>query len=289
MSHFFSCFSGGRPRTVRALLVGAAALLASSVVAREYWLAPRQFEVRVGTRQYVARHTGEGFDSRPWQVSSRSVRRLLHLAPGRATDLTAAVATGDTVRTTLAFTRAGTNLVALRTTEALASFDGSAFNASLRTEGLESVLAQRTTNDQLAQPGREAFSQCVKTLVQVGDTRAAPAADDTCWRQVVGLPLELVPERNPYRLRAGDSLTLRLLVQGRPAAGQLVQVWHRKAAEAAAAPLRLRSDLRGRVHFLLPAATEILVGCVRMTPHPQRDSADWRTTRTSLTFGGPRH
>ena len=289
MPHLLSSFFAGSPRTVRALLVGATTLVASSVVAREYWLAPRQFEVRVGTRQYVARHTGAGFDAQPWQVSSRSVRRLLHVAPGRTTDLTAAIATGDTLRTTLAFTRAGTNLVALRTTETLALLDGNTFNASLRTEGLESVLAQRTTNDQLAQPGREAFSQCAKTLVQVGDTRAAATPDDTCWRQVVGLPLELVPERNPYRLRAGDSLTLRLLVQGRPAAGQLVQVWHRKAAGAVGAPLRLRSDLRGRVHLLLPAATEILVGCVRMTPHSQRDSADWRTTRTSLTFGGPRH
>lgn len=274
------------------MLIGAGLLLAAVGAAHECWLAPQRYEVLVGTRQYIARCVGEGFVAEPWDAPSRRVRRMLHLAPGHETDLTAALTAGDTLRSTLAFTRVGTNVVALRSTESLITLEGAKFNAYLREDGLTTVLAQRTANGDLAKAGREGYSRCLKTLVRVSDARRAaapPDPADTCWRQVLGLPLELVPEQDPYRLRAGDSLTVRLLVGGQPAVGVLVQVWLRTTPRGPVAPRKLRSDLRGRVRFRLPRATEIMVSCVRMTAHPRRDSADWQSTWAALTFGGPAH
>ncbi|MBC7447663.1 MAG: DUF4198 domain-containing protein [Hymenobacteraceae bacterium] len=278
---------------IRGVLFGAGLLATGVVAAHECWLAPRRYEVLIGTRQHIARCVGEGFRAEPWEITSRKVRRVLHLAPGHQADLTASVTAGDTLRTTLAFTRPGTNMLVLRSAENLITLDGPKFNAYLREDGLETVLAQRTANGELTKPGREAYSRCLKTLIRVNanpGARSLSTAADTSWHQVLGLPLELQPEQDPYQLRAGDSLTVRLLAGGQPAAGQLIQIWSRTPARAGTvAPLRLRSDLRGRVRFRLPRATAMMVSCVRMTPHPSRDSADWQSTWASLTFGGPAH
>lgn len=266
-------------------------LLASWGVAHECWLEPGRYDVPTGTRQYLSRCVGVRFKAEPWKMPSQRVRQVLHLAPGHTTDLTTLATVGDTLRTTLSFMRAGTNVVTLRSAETLSTLEGAKFNAYLREDGLTNVLALRTSRKELDKPGREAYSRCLKTLVRVSSDRpgAPPDPADTVWRQRVGLPLELVPERDPYRLHSGDSLVVRLLAGGQPSVGQLVQVWHRarRAGTPTAKPLRLTTDLRGRIAFRLSPATAVLLSSVRMTAHPARDSADWQSTWTSLTFGGP--
>jgi len=54
-----------------------------------------------------------------------------------------------------------------------------------------------------------------KSFVRVGE----PAADERAWAGSIGLGLELVPERDPTALRAGDELSVRVLRAGAPLAG----------------------------------------------------------------------
>ncbi len=99
----------------------------------------------------------------------------------------------------------------------------------------------------------------------------------------MGLPLELVPEQNPYALRPGASLTVRVLADGRAQAGQLVQVWQRRPGQ----PLRvfkLRSNQNGRVLFRISEPGQYLVSTVRMVPAALPE-ADWQSTWSTLTFG----
>lgn len=53
-----------------------------------------------------------------------------------------------------------------------------------------------------------------KTFVRVGDVKA-----DTSWKEPVGLFLEIVPEKDPTALRAGDEFPVRVLRDGAPFAG----------------------------------------------------------------------
>jgi len=276
-------------RNARRGLTSAVLLTSLLAAGQQGWLEPRQFFVPVGTRMYVQHCLGDNFTAKPRSAPSRHIRRFLHLAPGRTTDLTLLATQADTLRSTVVFPRGGTNLLALRTSEALKSHEADQFNEYLRKAGLTSVIGLRATRNETDKPGREGYQRCLKTLVQV--TGTSPHADDTVWHQRVGLPLELIPERNPYRLRSGDSLTISLLADGRPAAGQAVEVVTRpRTGKAGTDPvLRLRTDMKGRVRFRLPAASAVLVRSVRMVPHPSRDSADWQSTWTSLTFAGPSH
>jgi uncharacterized GH25 family protein len=151
------------------------------------------------------------------------------------------------------------------------------FNAYLREEGLDAVLALRAERDQLGQPGREIYSRCAKSLVL---TRAACAACQPADRKL-GFALELIAERQPWVLREGELLPVRLLYEGQPLAGALVVALRRTDP---ASKTMLRSDADGRVLLAVPHGGQWLVKAVHMRPAPPESGADWESLWASLSF-----
>lgn len=271
---------------MRPLLAFVLLLAASVALAHEFWLAPPAYFVAPGTTRSLRILVGENFQGERWAGKSNRVTRLLHSAPGAAPlDLTAAATAADTLHPAVTFAQPGTHLVALATTNAFLTLDADKFNAYLKEDGLDDALRRRQQRGQLAQPGREAYRRCAKTLVLAGP---APAAADTSrhWARPLGLALELVPEQNPYALAPGASLTVRVLADGQPQAGQLVHVWQRRAGQPVRRS-RLRSNQNGRVLFRLPEPGQYLLSAVHMVP-AALPNADWQSTWSTLTFGfGP--
>ncbi|GAB2793242.1 hypothetical protein HNQ93_003722 [Hymenobacter luteus] len=272
-----------KPYTIYPLLLFAAiSLLAGTALAREFWLEPARFFVPPGTAVHLRRLVGQNFRGETWAGKSSRVTHLVHLAPGAAPANLLPLATAtDTLATTLTLRQPGTHLVALATTEAFTTLPAPDFTAYLQAEQLDYVLALRQQRGQQTQPGREAYRRCAKTLIQVG----TPTPTDTAraWSRAVGLPLELVPEQNPATLPVGGSLTVRVLSNGRPVAGQPVRLWQRPAT-ARALVSTLRSNQNGRVLFRISGPGEYLVSSVRMVAAPAGQAADWLSTWTTLTF-----
>ena len=128
--------------------------------------------------------------------------------------------------------------------------------------------------------------------MQAGAATAAPLLADTAYRHVLGAALELVPEQNPYRLKAGAALTVRVLRAGQPMAGAQVQLWERQPQGQPARRAVLRTNKNGRLLLRLSGAGPYLLACVEMVPMPRPapaglPAADWLSTWASLTFAGP--
>lgn len=263
------------------LLLAPALLLAASAGAREFWLAPARFVVVPGAVVPLRCLTGNGLNSvQRWTGTSSRLALFAHYAPGAA-PVSLLPTAPDTTRVTLTFRQPGTHLVALATTETYSTLPAQEFTEYLREKGLDYVLSRRQERGEADKPGREAYRRCATTLVQVG---LAAATDTTrLWSRPVGLPLEIVPEQNPYQLRPGASLTLRVLSDGVPAKGQLVQVWQQNTGETAR-PFQLRSNQNGRVLFRLTHPGTYLVGTVRMAPAAATQPADWQSTWSTLSF-----
>ena len=98
---------------------------------------------------------------------------------------------------------------------------------------------------------------------------------------MLGLPIELVAERNPYALRAGQKLPLRLTFENRPLQGALVVAINRRNPSE---KLSARSDNEGRVRFQLRQSGMWLVKAVHMVPAPAGSNAEWASFWASLTF-----
>jgi uncharacterized GH25 family protein len=151
------------------------------------------------------------------------------------------------------------------------------FNSYLKDEGLDSVLALRAERGQLGQPGREIYSRCAKTLVRAG----VASANNRLADRALGFALELIVERQPWLLRNGELLPVRLLYEGRPLPGALVVALHRSDVNN---KLGLRSDSDGRVFFPLSHDGEWLLKAVHMRDAAAGSGADWESLWASLSF-----
>jgi uncharacterized GH25 family protein len=149
------------------------------------------------------------------------------------------------------------------------------FNQYLKEEGLDAVAAVRAQRNESGAKAREIFSRCAKSLVLSG-----PATKEQADRRL-GFPLELVAERNPYAIRPGDDLPVRLTYEDRPLAGALVVAINRSSPSE---KLSARSDNDGRVHFRLRPGGMWLIKAVHMIPAPAGSNAEWASFWASLTF-----
>jgi uncharacterized GH25 family protein len=149
------------------------------------------------------------------------------------------------------------------------------FNSYLKDEGLDAVAAARAKRNETAAPAHEIFSRCAKSLVLSG----TPGGEE--GDRALGFTLELVAERNPYTLRAGQDLPVRLTYQGRPLPGALVVAINRLNPSD---KLSARSDADGRVRFQLKRSGMWLIKAVHMIPAAAGSRAEWASYWASLTF-----
>ena len=149
------------------------------------------------------------------------------------------------------------------------------FNQYLSEEGLEAVAALRAQRGETNAEARESFVRCAKALLLTGPA-AAMQSD-----KALGFPLELVAERNPYLLKAGEDLRVQLLFKGQPIAGVLVAALNQRDPSARVAA---RSDARGEVRLNLSKTGAWLVKAVHMMPAAAGSDHQWDSLWASLTF-----
>ncbi|GMN07142.1 hypothetical protein MTsPCn5_25310 [Croceitalea sp. MTPC5] len=111
---------------------------------------------------------------------------------------------------------AGTYVAGVSTKARSLEMEADAFNDYLEHEGIYDMLEWRKNNNALASKAIEKYSKHVKTIFQVGAVKTKD------WQTVLGYPIEFVPLKNPYNLNTGDSLEVKLLLNGEPLANQLV-------------------------------------------------------------------
>lgn len=121
---------------------------------------------------------------------------------------------------------------------------------------------------------RELYTKHPKTFVRVG----APKAD-LSWAEPVGMALEIVPEKDPTRLREGDELTVRVLQNGAPYPDFSLNA---VAAGDAKGETR-KTDSAGRVVFRLNKAGLWLLRGTDVRKSTQTD-ADWESDFATLTL-----
>ena len=92
------------------------------------------------------------------------------------------------------------------------------FNDYLEHDGVLDELEWRRENNAMESDAVERYSKHVKTIFQVGDSLTGD------WATPLGYPIEFIPLDNPYDLHPGHRLGVRLLLDGKPLADQLVYV-----------------------------------------------------------------
>lgn len=269
-----------RPPFRRIAVALALLLVAAPVFAHDMFLRLEQFFVAPNTTVTVRLFNGTFILSENSITPDRLTDIAVVSPAGRARiDVAQWSASGDTSAFPMRTGTAGTYVVGVSTKPRVLEMSGEEFNAYLRSDGIPDELASRRAQRRLSDRAKERYQKHVKALVQVGPTPS------NAFGTVLGYPAELVPVQNPYTLKVGATLDIRVLVDGKPVANQFVQYGGLSSSSGRVAQRSLRSDAAGVVHIPLDRTGTYYVKFISMTRLANDPEANHASKWGSLTFG----
>ena len=241
-------------------------LLAAPAAAHDFWIEPSSFRPAPGERVAVRLRVGERMQGDPVPRNPDRIERFAAVGPDGEAEV-AGIAGSDPAGWT---SPAGPGLhwIVFDSNHARLEQAGPAFDRYLGEEGLDHIRRQGDG------PVKEVYSRCAKSLLRVGEGSEG-------FDRVLGLELELVPEKDPYSLKPGEALPVRLLYRGKPLDGALVM-----ALASPESPVSARTA-GGRASLVLDRPGLWLVKAVHMVPAPEGSGAEWESLWASLTFELP--
>jgi uncharacterized GH25 family protein len=258
---------------------------ASFVPAHDFWLQPSGYWISPGALTPMTLQVGHGPFRQRSPIPGRRIMRFEAIAPkGAVIDLHERLRLGQAAQDgDFRLESPGTYVLVLQTDDhAQTHLPSIRFNDYLRVEGLTPALDQRARLHRMDADGSERYSRCAKSIVQVGPITAKSQSQAS---KPIGLPLEIVPEANPYGTPGGATLPVRVMYAGRPLAGALVKLTNLRND---ASPFEVHlTDRDGRATFTMPNSGNWLLNVIWTRALPKSDEVDFETVFSSLSFGFP--
>jgi uncharacterized GH25 family protein len=249
----------------------ALVLVASDVAAHYTYIYPQAFRVASGDTVVIGFHSGDGFPE-----SSAILKRLQEptVRSERGTvKVDGLKEDGKRLAAAITVPAAGHVIVTAINAAAIETMKPPSFEKYLNEEGLGHIVKARAERGEADQPGRERYTMYAKALLASG----APGAGYT---MAAGLPLEMIPEKDPYRLQPGEALPVRVLLRGAPVAN--LDVTAASTAPGFKARVIGRTDAAGRV--TVPVTRGQWRLCSIHMERVSEADVDWESLWTTLTF-----
>jgi uncharacterized GH25 family protein len=267
------------------LLVLMACFRAPLAEAHDFWLQPDEYWVSPEAVTPMTLQVGHGPFRQRSPIPAHRIVRFQAVAPDAAvTDLHQRLRLGLAAEDgDFQLKRPGTYVLLLQTDDqAQTHLPWIRFNDYLRVEGLTPALEQRERLHRMDADGSERYSRCAKAILQVGPAGATPHSQ---VERPVGLPLEIVPEANPYAVPQNPTLPVRVMYEGQALAGALVKLTD---LSHDAAPFEMHlTDQGGRASFMMPSSGKWLLNVIWTKPLARSEETDFETVFSSLSFGFP--
>ncbi|MCX5690389.1 MAG: DUF4198 domain-containing protein [Planctomycetota bacterium] len=258
-------------RTIASLLV---CVLCVQAIAHDYWIVPSTFTPRLGEIVSLRTLVGDHYVGEPRPRDPTKLDRFVIAVPEGEVPVVGR--DGEDPAGFIRIGASGTYAVGYLSKFTKVTLAGHKFEEYLKERGLSEVAQARAASGKADSDGNERFLRCAKALLCV-DGKPGPGFD-----HVFGFPVELVPVSDPYLLKAGDSLKVKVLAAGKPMQGALVIAMNKSDP---AKTLSLTCDAQGLVAVPLAAGGEWLLSVVKMAPVTDPAAGvDWESYWGSLTF-----
>ena len=268
--------SNARVRKLATVLAVIVALTADTL-AHEYWIEPAKFSIAKGEKTQVKLLLGDGLikdvEERPFQADKTALFSVF--SRRQTVDLRSGLTDGATPLYEFTGAEVGNYLFAMERNWSYITLEPDQFDAYLREDGMEYIIAEREKLGESKRPGRERYARFLKSLLQVGGR-----SDDT-YKKRTGLKLELIPQANPYSKKVGDLISFQVVLDNAPLAGYTVFADNRQTGKK-----KLLTDKNGKFTFKLDAPGLWLTRLVFMRRcKVDCGDADWESFWASFSFG----
>lgn len=247
-------------------------------IAHDLWLIPPA-HAKVSEKLTARAISGNKFplgDNTP--DPEKFARRWVLLPDGKEEAVAAAGTEEKAGLLTFAAKKPGVYLIAVQTKPKIINLEAEAFNSYLVSDGLPQIYQLRAREKTLDKPGVERYSKSPKALVAIGDVQDGGPC------KVMGLPLEIVPLKNPFSSKPGETLKVRVLFKNKPLTDAFLGWDFPGGTESPAG--YVRANDKGEA--LIPIAQTGLI-TIRLThmTRPREKDYEWESFWTTLTFRVP--
>jgi uncharacterized GH25 family protein len=156
-------------------------------------------------------------------------------------------------------TEEGNYVVGLSTMAREIDLKAKDFNEYLSHDGIPDTLAERKRTKTLNKNVRERYSKHVKTIFQVG----VQQTDN--YKTALGYPVEIIPQTNPYALKAGETFEFLCLKNGKPLVNQFVMSGRETPGGKMIVGANVRTDKNGIAKIRLTGAGKWYVRFIQMS------------------------
>jgi len=245
----------------------------SQLHAHDFWLEAQPFYSKFGNNVDIAIFVGEDMFGESLPNISARYTDFSYIVKGKRENVF-----GEMARYPAGFIQTpepGVYTIGYRSTENLVNLGGEKFTSYLKEEGLDKIIALRDKNNQSSDSAKEIYSRCVKTIAKVGEGIRVDYSQES-----FGYTLEITPLKNPYQLKLGEMLPVKVTYLGKPLAKTLIiafskqSLWNKQQS---------RTDENGITKVKLNQSGKWLIKTVEMIPS-NREGVDWESFWASLTF-----
>jgi hypothetical protein len=259
--------------TISFLLINA--ILAIQIYMPNIWIDAKQFRIKAGEKASVQIFHREKIRDVAYSVKKADLVKATLQSKKAVTDLMP-MFTGQGSTIEFSAPDEGTYLVGVRSIPAMIELSADSINAYAKDNDLEDVKYARISKQQLEKGAKVMASWYAGVLLQAG------ATPDETFRKGSGYPLEIVPEKNPYGMKAGEKIRFTILWNGKPLFGARVIV--RITADNNTGIQHIYSGKDGVIEVPLGSTGTWVVNVAKMVPSRNPD-ADWQAYQSSLSFG----
>jgi ketosteroid isomerase-like protein len=278
-----------QPLAIVLVTVTAVLAAATTLGAHDFWLVPNAFQLGAGDTLTVLGQTSSHFPTTESAVAVDRVADARVIGAGTETPIRDLSIADKSLRLRARPGAPGQYVVAARLHWRSSRESAESFRRYLQLEGAPAALERIDREGLLA--GRDSvtrrYAKYARTLVQVG------RGGGKAFSRAAGHPLEFIPVNDPGMLRPGDTLHVRLVLLGKPAANARVHAgaveWTGGAPTSrdtvpAAADVELVSDAKGNIRIPITSGGLWNVRTIQIVQSPAGAAADWDAHWATFVF-----
>lgn len=250
-------------------------LFAATVFAHDVFLSAKPFVLDKPGSVTLSMYLAEAFPGEVIKWRADKTVRFWMIGPGSDTELTAKKEANPVIE----FKNIGTYVIGWNATPSYIEVEPKLFNEYIEAEGYGNVIEIRKEQGKQDKPGREKYIRFLKCFVQVG----ANHTDD--FSKNLGQKIEMVPLVNPYSVKVGSELGVRVIFDGKPVSGvRVMGTYDTFSKKHDVYAHTVETDMDGISRIPIDKPGLWMVRANRMLPLQGDPKADWESYWTNISF-----
>ena len=193
----------------------------SEVSAHDIWIVTNTYRIGPAEGVSVFINNGDFFPESNFLLGRHRVKEFFMYEGDSRQEIQEFQKKGQSLEVLLSPNGGGIHILALSVEPRVVRLRSAEFTDYLEENGLVDVLDLRERLGESDEATMERYSKWAKAIIEVASSEAG--GSNQLWSESVGHTFEIVPRKNPYRMRAGEVLPVTVFFKGKPVSGATIK------------------------------------------------------------------